>query len=172
MRGDNYFFSPHFTSFLTKIHRHTSTRVVMAIKDAGGGGGAVGGGQNRSRFIAEDWVESLNRRASYMIPDCCSARILDTRFSYKCSDFTLAKFLFQARLSDSVGVATKLRDGCNIFSMTLAQSCKLYIKHFGSFPFVPPQLSGSILFALPDARAIYLHNDLLFNGTCFVTGGA
>ena len=23
----------------------------------------------------------------------------------------------------------------------------------------------------PDARAIYLHNDLLCNGTCFATGG-
>ena len=67
---------------------------------------------------------------------------------------------------------------------------------FGSFPFVtppppqlsglcyppppslvdfvtppPPQLSGRILFAPPDARAIFLHNDLLCNGTCSVIGG-
>ena len=40
-----------------------------------------------------------------------------------------------------------------------------------SFPFVPPQLSGRILFATPDARAIFLHNDLLCNDTCAVTGG-
>ena len=36
----------------------------------------------------------------------------------------------------------------------------------------PPQLSGRILFAHPDARAIFLHNDLLCNGTCSITGGA
>ena len=37
----------------------------------------------------------------------------------------------------------------------------------------PPQLSGCIVFATPrpDARAIFLHNDLLCNGTCSVTGG-
>ena len=47
---------------------------------------------------------------------------------------------------------------------------------FGSFPFVPhptPQLSGCILFASPtDARGIFLHNDLLCDDTCSVTGGA
>ena len=36
----------------------------------------------------------------------------------------------------------------------------------------PPQLSGCILFAPPDARAIFLHNDLLCNDTCSVTGGS
>ena len=35
----------------------------------------------------------------------------------------------------------------------------------------PPELSGRILFSPPDARAIFLYNDLLCNGTCFVTGG-
>ena len=35
-----------------------------------------------------------------------------------------------------------------------------------------PQLSGCILFApSPDARAIFLHDDSLCNGTCSVTGG-
>ena len=34
----------------------------------------------------------------------------------------------------------------------------------------PPELSGCILFAPPDARAIFLHNDLLSNDTCSVTG--
>ena len=32
-------------------------------------------------------------------------------------------------------------------------------------------ISGRILFAHPDARAMFLHNDLLCNGTCSVTGG-
>ena len=43
---------------------------------------------------------------------------------------------------------------------------------FGSFPFVPPppQLSVRILFAPPDARAIFLYNGSLCNGKCYVTG--
>ena len=42
----------------------------------------------------------------------------------------------------------------------------------GSLPFVPPlQLSGGILLEPPHARAIFLHNDLLCNGTCSVSGG-
>ena len=40
------------------------------------------------------------------------------------------------------------------------------------FSVCAPQLSGRILFAPPDARAIFLHNDLLCNDTCSVTGGA
>ena len=39
----------------------------------------------------------------------------------------------------------------------------------------PPQLSGRILFDYlhpPDARVIFLHDDVLCNGTCSVTGGA
>ena len=40
----------------------------------------------------------------------------------------------------------------------------------GSFPFVP-HLSGGIIFAPPDARVIFLLNDLLCNGKCPVTGG-
>ena len=35
----------------------------------------------------------------------------------------------------------------------------------------PPQLIWRILFAPPDARAIFLHDDLLCNGTCSVTEG-
>ena len=48
------------------------------------------------------------------------------------------------------------------------------ISNFGSFQFAPPpppKLSGRILFAPPDARVIFLHNDLLCNGTCSVAGG-
>ena len=44
---------------------------------------------------------------------------------------------------------------------------------FGSFPFVPPpSLVGAYYLQPPDARAIFLHNDLLCNDTCSVTGGA
>ena len=47
-----------------------------------------------------------------------------------------------------------------------------YVSLFGSFSFVPPpHLSGRILFAPPDARAIFLHKDLLCNETCSVIGG-
>ena len=45
----------------------------------------------------------------------------------------------------------------------------------GSFPFVPPpppSLVGAYYLQPPDARAIFLHNDLLCNDTCSVTGGA
>ena len=35
---------------------------------------------------------------------------------------------------------------------------------------MPPKLIGRILFTPPDARAIFLHNDLLCNGKCSVTG--
>ena len=55
------------------------------------------------------------------------------------------------------------------------QRIRLFDEHkkkFGSFPFVPPQLSGRILFAPPDARALFLQNNLLCHGTCSVTGGA
>ena len=41
----------------------------------------------------------------------------------------------------------------------------------GSFPFVPPRLVGAYYLHLLEARAILLHNDLLCNGTCSVTGG-
>ena len=44
----------------------------------------------------------------------------------------------------------------------------------GSFPFVPPPpplLSGFLLFALADARTIFLHNDLTCNDTRSVSGG-
>ena len=44
-------------------------------------------------------------------------------------------------------------------------------KKEGSFPFVPPSLVGAYYLHPPDARAIFLHNDLLCNGTCSVTGG-
>ena len=39
------------------------------------------------------------------------------------------------------------------------------------FSVYAPQLSGRIFFAPPDASAIFLHGDLLCNGTCSVTGG-
>ena len=39
----------------------------------------------------------------------------------------------------------------------------------GSFPFAP-QLSGCLLFAPTDARALFLHNVLLCNDTCSATG--
>ena len=46
-------------------------------------------------------------------------------------------------------------------------------KFSGSFPFVPPppSLVGAYYLHPPDARAIFLHNDLLCNGACSVTGG-
>ena len=40
------------------------------------------------------------------------------------------------------------------------------------FSVCDPQLSGCILFAPPDARAIFLHNDLLCNDMCSVTAGS
>ena len=36
----------------------------------------------------------------------------------------------------------------------------------------PPSLVGAYYLQPPDARAIFLHNDLLCNGTCSVTGGS
>ena len=44
---------------------------------------------------------------------------------------------------------------------------------FGSFPFVPPPiLAGAYYLHLSGARAIFLHDDLLCNDTCSVTGGS
>ena len=40
-----------------------------------------------------------------------------------------------------------------------------------SFPFVSPSLVGAY-YLNPDARAIFLHNDLLCDGTYYVTGFA
>ena len=36
---------------------------------------------------------------------------------------------------------------------------------------MPPSLVGAYYLHPPDARAIFLHSDLLCNGTCSVTGG-
>ena len=41
----------------------------------------------------------------------------------------------------------------------------------GSFPFVPASLEGACYLRPPDTRAIFLHNNLLCNGTCSVSGG-
>ena len=49
---------------------------------------------------------------------------------------------------------------------------KLGCKNGGSFPFVPPpSVVGAYYLHPPDARAIFLQDDLLCNGTCSVTGG-
>ena len=46
------------------------------------------------------------------------------------------------------------------------------LKEVGSFPSVPqPSLMGAYYLQPPGARAIFLHNDLLCNWTCSVTGG-
>ena len=45
------------------------------------------------------------------------------------------------------------------------------ILKIGSFPFVPPSLVGAYYLYPPDARAIFLHSNLLCNGTCSVTAG-
>ena len=44
----------------------------------------------------------------------------------------------------------------------------------GSFPFVPPppSLLGAYYLQPPGAGAIFLHNDLICNDTCSVTGGS
>ena len=48
-----------------------------------------------------------------------------------------------------------------------------YILNLGSFPLCPPpRLVGAYYLHPPDARAIFLHNDLLCNDMCSVTGGA
>ena len=39
------------------------------------------------------------------------------------------------------------------------------------FRLCPPSLVGAYYLQPPDARAIFLHNDLLCNGTCAVAGG-
>ena len=53
--------------------------------------------------------------------------------------------------------------------LVLINELMLFI--FWIFSVCAPQLSGRILFALRDARAIFLHTDLLCNGTYSVTGG-
>ena len=40
------------------------------------------------------------------------------------------------------------------------------------FRLCPPSLVGAYYLHPPDARAIFLHDDLLCNGTCSVTGGS
>ena len=49
---------------------------------------------------------------------------------------------------------------------------KLIYKNHRMFSVCAPRLSGRILFAPPDARAIFLNSGLLRDGTCSVTGGA
>ena len=42
----------------------------------------------------------------------------------------------------------------------------------GSFPFAPPRAVNAYYLQPPEARAIFLHNDLLLNDTCSVYGGS
>ena len=52
----------------------------------------------------------------------------------------------------------------------LASTNRNSVFRIGIFSVCAPQLSRCILFASPDACDIFLHNDLLRNGTCSVTG--
>ena len=55
----------------------------------------------------------------------------------------------------------------------LAQNLTTYRVHFWDlFRLCPPSLVGAYYLQPPDARAIFLHNDLLCNDTCSVTGGS
>ena len=56
------------------------------------------------------------------------------------------------------------------FCQVLALNLTIFA-NFGSFPFVPPSLVGAYYLHPPDPRALFLHNDLLCNDTCSVTGG-
>ena len=58
-----------------------------------------------------------------------------------------------------------------IRNMCLLQAFQIVIIS-GSFPFGPTSLVGAYYLNPPDARAIFLHDDLLWNGTCSVTGGS
>ena len=52
-----------------------------------------------------------------------------------------------------------------------SNSFKFWIFSVCAPPPPPPSLVGAYYLHPPDARAIFLHNDLLCNGTCSVTGG-
>ena len=72
-------------------------------------------------------------------------------------------------------VNRKVKPSIAIIWKQLSNECRLVnsfwiISVFEHPP--PPPLSGCILFAPPDARAIFLNKDLLCNRTCFVTKGA
>ena len=64
-----------------------------------------------------------------------------------------------------------LANSSNTLEASLDLSSDQNLDLFRFCPPPPPQLSRRILFAPPDARAIFLHSDLLCNGTCSVTGG-
>ena len=74
--------------------------------------------------------------------------------------------------------------GTNVIEESVALTPKTYsfkdypnkteeneIKNWDLFRLFPPSLVGAYYLQPPDARAIFLHNDLLCNGTCSVTGG-
>ena len=46
------------------------------------------------------------------------------------------------------------------------QQIEVVVKDLGSFPFEPPSLVGAYYLQPPDARAIFLHSDLLCNCCC------
>ena len=52
------------------------------------------------------------------------------------------------------------------------KSSQMQIRSFSVAPPPPPSFAEAILFAPPDARAIFSHNDLPCNDTCSVNGGA
>ena len=59
------------------------------------------------------------------------------------------------------------------FLFFVARPCHLdFLDLFFSFVPPPPSLVGAYYLQPPDARAIFLHNDLLCNDTCSVTGGS
>ena len=88
--------------------------------------------------------------SSKRVPDLL---YLESTSSYNKAELSLNIYLFQSNFSRKV---------CYYLP---------YKAKMGSFPFVPPSLVGTYYLHPQDARAIFLHQDLLCNGTCSATGG-
>ena len=74
------------------------------------------------------------------------------------------------RLENAFAV-NKMRDPpSEILCMWFSQQLDELAWILGFFPFVPPHLSGCVLFEPQIARAIILHDESLCNGVCSVTG--
>ena len=73
----------------------------------------------------------------------------------------------------------KPRPGMSSLDKSFVEKQRILTEHelrielvvFGIFCAPPPSLVGTYYLKPPDARAIFLHNDLLCNGTCSVTRG-
>ena len=95
--------------------------------------------------------------------DTCALNVFELIFKFLIENLLNLKF---HRFFSTVAIVTSLGPFLYTFTTSsLHPRQQSLINNFGSFLFVPP------INCTPSARAIFLNNHLLCNGTCSITGG-